>query len=860
MAANPRRRSRLLLGALMLGSLAAPGGARAARDLSIEWPMFGGGPERTFFNEGETRITRSTVRNLVPKWRWPTQEPVTMSPAVATVEIDGAPTRLVIAGDYSGHYWALRASSGTPAWDFEVIAGSPLYQPSRRQTDYGVAIASPAVADVTLPGGSVEQRVFLTGNDTLYALEAATGALRWKFRVGIYDPDYELESSPVVHGGRIYFGAQCNNRCDKSGIFAVDAADGRLVWFWDPESGAAFHPTSETHEFDPSMFGPPGEEGCGSIWSSPALDAELGLLIATTGDCPRVPMPDFDEAVFALDLEGNVVWRFRPRDIDQRDMDFGATPNLFTLPGGRRVLGAPGKDGAYYLLEAATGDLIWDTKLVLGGNFGGFYNGTTDGRRIYLTSGIGTASDLFEVHEEALRGRVFALDVRTGNVEWRQDVGAPTVGQNSGVPGVYFTGGLDHLIHAYDMETGDLLWVAPVAGASSSTPVVVDGEIYVGSGTGATYRAAVGCCPVDPFGTPVGEQQVPHPIPITEYGMGISAFCLATEPTCVAERVDVGLPRRAAAAAATTGQTVLVANGQRLDAYDVDSGTVRPAVPATEWVNGQTCPIPGDPEGRFVQAADNPAVGGDSLPYWGVFGRDGSWTGVKIGVPGLEEPAGCAFDGAGNLFGIDVGGSHTPFAGNGRLVEFFAPDFVSSCLIDDALSQPGMVAFDHKNRLYVPEAGAARVLRYSGLPEGDSDCRPPEKETFLDGFSQGILTPIAIVRAPTGGWAVSSVLAPAGVFHVNEVADGSGRVTGVLVAPSPVTGNPFGIGFDAAGNLYYADLGLGANTDPFDPIGPQDGNGALKTVPLDGPPVPRTILDGLDFPDGVTVIPASAIG
>lgn len=870
MEIRPRfgRRGRFALGALLATtSLVLPARADLAsgqRDLSVEWPMLGRGSARTFYNGAETRITKETVRYLVPKWRFPTSEPVTASPAVVTVNVGGTPTRLVIDGGFDGVVWALRASSGIPLWRYQIVRGSPAPEAlpgtlgvdgKTRQAAYGVIVDSPTVADVTLPGGGTERRVFVAGNATMVALDGATGALRWRFHAGVRNPRYHIESSPLVVAGKVIFGIDCNNFCNKGGVYALDAVDGRLVWFFDLESGTAFHPDRPIHEFDPSMYGPPGGEGCGSVWSSPAYDDVLRLLFLGSADCPRSPMPSFDEAVFALDLDGNPVWRWRPREIDRRDMDFGATPNVFVL-GGRRVVGAAGKDGTYTLLDAPTGAVIWRTKLVGGGNFGGFYNGATDGKRIYLTSGIGEASDLFAVHEEALRGRSFALDARTGAVLWWSHLGSPTVGQNSATSDVYFTGGLDHFVHAQDTESGDLLWSGFAGGAVSSTPVVVDGELYVGAGTGATYFAAVG--ESDPLG--VTGYEFPHPVPVSEFGQGVAAFCLSTEPSCATERAEVAVPG-GDGADLPTHQTVLVAQGQQLDAFDVDSGEVRSGfVKSSDWVNGQTCFIPEDPQGRFVQADDNPAAGGLEHPFFGVFERDGDWTGLKIEGPPMKEPAGCAFDPVGNLIGVDVGDDHTPMAGDGLLVKFFAPEFSTWCVLDTGLSQPGMIAFDGYGRLYVPEAGAARVSRYTALPLDAANCSPPKRETFLDGFAEGIFTPSAIAPAPWGGWAVSSVLSPAGVFHVTErTTNGTARVDGVYVPPGPATGNPFGIGFDSHANLYYADLALGPTGDPFDPIGPVDGLGALKMVSPDGPPAPRTIAGGLSFPDGVTVVPASWI-
>ena len=57
--------------------------------------------------------------------------------------------------------------------------------------------------------------------------------------------------------------------------------------------------------------------GCGSVWSSPAIDARRNRVIIATGNCDS-PAEDFTwnahtEAVTALDATtGAVAWAFRP--------------------------------------------------------------------------------------------------------------------------------------------------------------------------------------------------------------------------------------------------------------------------------------------------------------------------------------------------------------------------------------------------------------------------------------------------------------------------------------------------------------------------------------------------------------------
>jgi hypothetical protein len=334
-------------------------------------------------------------------------------------------------------------------------------------------------------------------------------------------------------------------------------------------------------------------------------------------------------------------------------------------------------------------------------------------------------------------------------------------------------------------------------------------------------------------------------------------------------------------ARAATGQVVLISQDEALMAYDIDSRTMHTLVagghgPSSEYVNGPPCFIPGDPDGRFVEADDNPYItwnngteNGDENPFFQVFGKDGARltpSGIgdagRIGEEsGMNDPAGCAFDSHGNLFGVDVGTIHAPVIGDGQLVEFFAPDYTTYCVIDSALAQPGMVAFDATGGLLVPEAGFGVIDRYSNFPSSAATCaQGAQKDVWMHTLVEGIGTPISITRdAIHGGWAVGSVLVAPGIFHVTD----AGVLDGVIAAPGPQTGTPFGIAYDNASNLWFADLGVRPfpldGTDPTDPIDSATDQGAFRMVPAGGLPVPVEIANTWQFPDGVAVVPASAI-
>lgn len=118
---------------------------------------------------------------------------------------------LLILGSGDGHIYALDALSGTLKWKFRTG---------------NVVHASPAVAEGVVYIGSWDRN--------LYALEARTGAKRWVFATG-EDPELHnqegIASSAAVLDGTVFFG------CRDGHFYAVDAAMGSLRWRHDNHKG-----------------------------------------------------------------------------------------------------------------------------------------------------------------------------------------------------------------------------------------------------------------------------------------------------------------------------------------------------------------------------------------------------------------------------------------------------------------------------------------------------------------------------------------------------------------------------------------------------------------------------------------------
>ena len=530
---------------------AVPAGARAS-----EWTTYAGTHARTFFNSRESRITRQNVSMLRPKWRYQTGAVVTASPTVAFIEVPGeGAIKIVITPSWDGNVYALRASNGTRLWHFPM------------KPHPGAAFPYAASAAVATVEG--EQRIYVAGGMTMYCLSAASGELVWAFDAGTGCSDCdrrternEILSSATVADGKVFFGMDVNEGSPgKGGAFAVDAANGTLVWFFDLETQATCRPDAgdDVRRFDgfhsAEELGLPTDffttrdgcdfarssTACGNIWSSFAVDEQRRALFIASSNCetdndpqtvqPPPPMPAFDEAIFSLDFDGVPRWRWRPREIDNMDLAFGAVPNLFTavIEGTpREVVGVGNKDGTYYVLDrdgvnqvSGVVEPYWQTKVVPGGSIGG----------IIATAAVGEGKVLFSTAigfdlADPQRPAAWALDANTGDVLWSNPMAQPSYAPTSAIPGVVFMGSLfAGRVVAYDSESGEVLYRSPsLAGPVASAPAVVDGEVFIGGGVGTR-------------GSPTS---IAHLQSLVD--SPIAAFCLPDACDCPTELCDDGDP------------------------------------------------------------------------------------------------------------------------------------------------------------------------------------------------------------------------------------------------------------------------------------------------------------------------------
>jgi hypothetical protein len=332
---------------------------------------------------------------------------------------------------------------------------------------------------------------------------------------------------------------------------------------------------------------------------------------------------------------------------------------------------------------------------------------------------------------------------------------------------------------------------------------------------------------------------------------------------------------------------VFSGEGNRLNAYASADGFPKQNVidnqssdPNGRDINGQICFLP-DGSRRFIAGED---TGQPEPPQgWGLFqlGGDaiGSLSATQIGklTPTYQgsldnaENYGCGFLGDGRLVTSDVG-NQASGPGDGQLIVWFPPFDAPNpryCKIATDIATAGGIFVDDQDRVYVASARHPGVLRYSPpfptSDDADGGCGLTDstgapladevvRETFIRADGINLVTPSAIVQGHGDHLFVSSVL-----NGVIAEYDADGRFLRRVLAPPRgealpfSTGSPFGLGIDAEGTLYYADIGLVAGPDG---IGPGDRNGRVRRLRFEnGEPQPPEVMDsGLSFPDGIGVL------
>lgn len=173
------------------------------------------------------------------------------------------------------------------------------------------------------------------------------------------------------------------------------------------------------------------------------------------------------------------------------DYDFGQAPALFTVkPAGQGkpldLVGAGQKSGQYWALNPDTGAVVWVTQAGPGGTAGGLQWGSAvDGNRVY-TANSNSNFVPWPTPSGATSGVWNGLNAATGQVLWetRPPDGGSTSGPVTTANGLVFGCSLDPQGHMYalDAASGAILWSFASGGSCLSGAAISNGMLYWGSG------------------------------------------------------------------------------------------------------------------------------------------------------------------------------------------------------------------------------------------------------------------------------------------------------------------------------------------------------------------------------------------
>ncbi len=342
------------------GSVTAERLVHAAREPG-EWLTPGGGPAGAY-HSGLRELNATNVSRLGFAWEYAlgTRRGLEATPVV----VDGV---MYASGNF-GRVYAVDAATGQERWvyDPEVDGQWGRY----------------ACCDAVNRGVAVWQgRVYVGALDGyLHAIDAATGRRIWKVdTLPERSPQhpYTLSAAPVIAGDRIIVGSAGADFAGVRGyVAAYDVASGAFRWRFytvprDPRAGPQDQPHLEKAlaSWDPRHR---WEAGSGAtVWDGISYDPDLQLVYIGTGNGAPYNIKEggrkggddlYAAAIVAIHAgSGELAWYYQTTPGDRWDYDSTQKMIFAELDlghGPRNVLMQAAKNGFYYVLDRATGEVL----------------------------------------------------------------------------------------------------------------------------------------------------------------------------------------------------------------------------------------------------------------------------------------------------------------------------------------------------------------------------------------------------------------------------------------------------------------------------------------------------------------------
>ncbi len=227
--------------------------------------------------------------------------------------------------------------------------------------------------------------------------------------------------------------------------------------------------------------------GGGSVWTSPAIDEEAGVVYNVTGSLKAV-LPSagpvlYTESILAHDLDsGELLWYHQARPADPFDLDFGCHPMVYDAeaPPGywgrarRQCVGAANKAG-FFCWNRYTGELYWKVMLTNANPSGPNLNSTAAAyNRFFVVSNSRKPKGNMSVSA--------ALHAYSGDILWWSLNPALIGGPVAVANGVFYQGLDDGTMEALDTDEGRTLWRHRLPSPYRGGIAISDGALFTSNG------------------------------------------------------------------------------------------------------------------------------------------------------------------------------------------------------------------------------------------------------------------------------------------------------------------------------------------------------------------------------------------
>lgn len=441
---------------------------------NVSWPMAGFNLQHTGENPYETLLSPSTIGSATQQWAtsvggtYIDDQPI----LAANVNVGGALENLLYIGDEHGHLTALNATTGAVVWQRTLgwqLGGAS--NPGCSNSPFGIS-GSPVVDQAT------NTLYVVDGTNNLYALDMSTGATQsgWPISLSTDSINEHVWSALNLLNGILYvpMASECDAGPYRGRLLAVNTSTRAIV--------STFY-----------VNGPKGAYG-GSIWGYSGASFSTSGYFAFVGTGNAIganPNAGHSDSIVKLQTSNLAVSAANNPGIVGSDSDFGSTPVLFQQRGCPPELALENKNGVLYLydqgrvhlgplqsLQISTtssqdliGDVAWSSSQNL----------------LFVSNAAGTSpypSGLLAFKLVHVGGTCeLSLDWQTALGPSASVVPPPIVA--NGV--VYYADGTGNTIYAIDETSGAVLFSAKLPDHIMSSPIVVNGMLYVPDWNGEIY-------------------------------------------------------------------------------------------------------------------------------------------------------------------------------------------------------------------------------------------------------------------------------------------------------------------------------------------------------------------------------------